>query len=306
VYVRLADPDSNAVANSGVVVLDTSILVFDTHFTPEAGEELRAKIGAVSSKQVRYVVNSHFHPDHTHGNQAFPAAHIIASASARRSMLQTDLPAMNRTLATAQAQLEKLQKAAKQEAGSGARGAMNEQIAARQQLINQLSRQRVVPPSLTANASLRIVEGAREVVLLSPGAGHTEGDLVMFLPAEKLVFTGDVFFNRALPSTQDANLLEWVKALESLLKLKADRFVPGHGAVGTRKDVQEFLDYLKALRELVQPAVERGDSLEQALRDSKLPARYSGYSFTNFFPANVQKMYLELKRLQPAVPPGRQ
>ncbi|HYK87416.1 MAG TPA: MBL fold metallo-hydrolase, partial [Acidobacteriota bacterium] len=71
VYAQIVSPDGNAVGNSGVIVLEHSVLVFDTHFTPEGAQVLLSKIRAITPKAIRYVVNSHFHPDHTHGNQVF-------------------------------------------------------------------------------------------------------------------------------------------------------------------------------------------------------------------------------------------
>ena len=67
---------------------------------------------------------------------------------------------------------------------------------------------------------------------------------------------------------QDASILEWMQTLSGLLKLDADKFVPGHGPIGSKKDVEAFLRYLEELKALVQPAVERGDSLEQVTRDT--------------------------------------
>ncbi len=308
VYARIVSPDGNAVGNSGVVVLDHSVLVFDTHFTPEGAQALLTKIRALTSKPVRYVVNSHFHPDHTHGNQVFGSAHIISSFNARRDILQKDLPTLNRTLTTAQSQLDRLRKElASPAAGTVGNEQLRGQIASRQELLDRMSRLKIIAPVLTLDDRLLIREEAREVELRFVGAGHTDGDIIMFLPAEKILFLGDLFFNAALPNTQDANLLEWMKTLEQILKIDAVKFVPGHGAAGTAKDVKEFMGYLEELKALVQPAVTRGDSMEQILRDVQVPARFSSYRFQNFFQANVQEMYVELRALQlasqPAPPP---
>jgi glyoxylase-like metal-dependent hydrolase (beta-lactamase superfamily II) len=298
VYVSVVSPDSNAVSNSGVVVLGRSVLVFDTHFTPEAGQALHSKIQTVSSKPVRFLVNSHFHSDHTHGNQAFPRVHtIIASTNGRRDIQQKDMPSMSRTVATAQSQLERLRKDAAAEKDAGQREALLRQAAARKSFLDQLSRLKILPPTMTFDESLVIQDGTREVRLLFLGIAHTEGDIVLLLPAEKIAFVGDLFFNSAFPSCQDANLLSWMKTLEEVLKLDAESFVPGHGQVGNKQDVRAFLNYLEDLRSMVEPAVTRGDSLEQLLRETSIPEKYSSYRFPNFFPANLQKMYAELRAL---------
>jgi len=298
VYVSIVSPDSNAVSNAGVVILGRSVLIFDTHFTPEAGQALQAKVQALTAKPVRFLINSHFHSDHTHGNQAFPKVqYIVASANGRRDILQKDIPAMARTVATAEAQLERLQKDAAAEKDASSRDALLRQAAARRGFLEQLQRLKILPPTVTFDDSLVIQDGPREARLLYFGVGHTEGDAVLFLPAEKIAFVGDLFFNSAFPNCQDASVLSWMKTLQEVLKLDAEKFVPGHGPVGARQDVQNFLGYLEDLKSIVEPMVARGDSLEQLLRDTSIPEKYASYRFPNFFPANLQKMYAELKAL---------
>ncbi len=299
VYARIVEPDGNAVANSGVIVFEHGVLVFDTHFTPEAGQALRKAIESVTPKPILYLVNSHFHPDHTHGNQAFQGVpYSICSFNTRRDILQRDLPAFNRTVGAAEAQIEKMQKDLLQEKDASRKESIRAQITARQQLLARMTRLKISAPYITFDETMSIIDGGRDVSLRWLATGHTDGDIILQLPGDKIVFTGDLFFNRALPSSQDANLLGWIKALELLLKLDAERFVPGHGPVGTRRDVEDFLGYLRELRSLVEPAISRGDTLEQVLAEVTLPARYSGYRFQDFFPANVQRMYAELKALQ--------
>jgi cyclase len=261
VYARIVSPDSNAVANAGFVVLDHFVLVFDTHFTPEAGRDLLAQIRSVTGKPVRFVVNSHFHPDHTHGNQAFPGAQEISSTETRRLILEKDLPARNRALSMAESQLQKLRKDIDQIQDAQLRRQTQAQIDSRRALVESLSRQKIVTPILTFDNRMIIRDGKEEVVLLHLGPGHTEGDLIMYLPSEKIAFMGDLFFNAALPSTQEAKLLEWKGTLEKALSLDVEKFVPGHGPVGTRRDVQEFLAYLEALRAQVEEAITRGDTI---------------------------------------------
>ena len=299
IYARIVDPDSNAVGNAGVIVLEHGVLVFDTHFTPEAGQVLRKDIESVTTKPVLFLVNSHYHPDHTHGNQAFQGVpYSICSYNTRRDILQRDLPAFNRTVGVAEAQIVKMQKDLLQEKDASRRESVRAQIAVRQQLLGRITRLKILAPYITFEETLSIMDGGREIPLRWFGSAHTDGDIVLHLPGDKIVFTGDLFFNRALPNSQDGSLLEWMKALERLLKLDADRFVPGHGPVGTRRDVEEFLGYLRELRSLIEPAVSRGDTLEQVLAEVTVPARYSGYRFQDFFPGNVQRMYAELKALE--------
>jgi cyclase len=298
VYARIVSPDSNAVANAGIVVLDQSVLVFDTHFTPEAGEALLAGIRSVTSKPVRYVANSHWHADHTHGNQVFANSQLIGHTNTHRDMLQIDLASSDRTAKIAQSQLEKLRKEMLKETNPAQIRSLREQTKSREEYLQAASRLKILAPDVTLDDELKIRDGNQEARLLFLGAGHTEGDIVLFLPAHKIAFVGDLFFNNAIPNVQDANILQWMKTLQELVKLEADKFVPGHGSPGSKKDLESFLRYFEDLKTMVQPSVDRGDSMEQATREIEIPARYSSYQFQNFFQSNVQKMFAEIKSLQ--------
>jgi cyclase len=302
VYARIVSPDGDAVSNSGVVVLDHCVLVFDTHFTPEAGQALQTAIRTITPKPVLFVVDSHGHPDHTHGNQVFGDAQLIGSGSARRDVLENDLPSLNRAMGTARSQLEQLRKDLAKETDAGQIKRLRDQIKSREDYLQTMSRLRIAAPSVILDDSLKIQDGKQEVRILFLGKGHTDGDVVVYLPAQKIVFAGDLFFNEAIPNVQDASMLPWMKTLEELLKLDAEKFVPGHGDIGSRKDVEKFLAYFQDLQSAVKESVERGDSMDQATRDITIPSKLSSYKFQNFFASNVQKMFAELKALQASAP----
>ncbi len=297
-FAIIVNPDGNAVSNSGIVVLDHSVIVFDTHFTPEAGQALLAEIRSITPKPIRYAINSHAHADHTHGNQAFPDAQLIGSTNARRDVLQSDMPSLNRAIGIAQSQLEKLRLEMSKETNAAQIQRIRTQIKSREDYLQTVSRLKIMAPFVTLDDSLKIQDGRSEARILFLGMGHTDGDIVLLLASQKIAFVGDLFFNQAIPNVQDASILQWMKTIEEVLKLDADIFVPGHGPVGSRKDVEGFLDYFKELKSMVEPAVSRGDSMEQATKEIEMPAKYSSYRFQNFFPSNVQKMYAELKAMQ--------
>ncbi len=304
VYAHIVSPDSDAVANAGIVILNSGVLVFDTHFSAEAAEALEEKIKSITPRPVRYLINSHFHPDHTHGNQAFAGVRqIIGSTGARQDMLRKDLPALNRMQVIAQSQVAQLSRELEKEKDSRRQEALRAQLNSRQAFMRRLASLKILPPIMTLDDELTIEEAGRKVELRYLGTGHTEGDIVLFLPQERIAFLGDLFFNHALPNVEDANLLEWMKTLREILKLDAQTFVPGHGPVGTRSDIENFLAYLVDLKAQVEPAVTRGDSLEQVMQNLRVPAKYSSYDFQTFYPANLQKMYAELKAVASATGP---
>jgi cyclase len=303
VYARIANPDGDAVSNSGIIVLDHCVLIFDTHYTLEAGQGLKDAVRSITSKPIRFVVNSHSHADHTHGNQIFPDAQIIGSTAARREVMQSDLPLLNRMMGSGRAQLEKMRKEIGNDESSVDRAKKLREIKALEDKLQAMSRLKILPPFITLDDGLTIQDGKQEVQISFLGPGHTDGDVVLFLPSLKIAFAGDLFFESAIPNVQDAHMLQWMKTLEAVLNIDADTFVPGHGKPASKKNIAAFLAYFEDLKSMIQPAVDRGDSLEQVLQDMQPPAKYSAYRFQHFFPANVQKMYTELKELQIATPP---
>lgn len=299
VYAHLVGPDGPFVSNAGVVVLSQGVLVFDTHFTPEGGEGLLKRIREVTPRPVQFVALSHFHPDHTHGAQVFDAASMVfASANTRRDMVERDLPALNRVISLDQAQVARMSKESDRSNDAARRGLLRKQIEERQALVERLSRIHVRVPAAAVEEVLTIVDESRTLQFRVLGPGHTDGDMILYLPQDKIVFTGDLFFNAALPSTDDAQMVSWTHALEELLRLPATIYVPGHGPVAGRAEVENFLQYLKDLRALVESAIGRGEPLEQVLYETRIPARYSSYGFQNFFPANLTRMYAELRKQQ--------
>jgi cyclase len=298
VYARIASPDSDAVSNAGVIVLDHCVLVFDTHYTPEAGQALLDAIRSITSKPIRYVVNSHSHTDHILGNQVFADAQIIGSTDARREVMERELPLLNRTMGITRSQLDKMRKEIGSKESGGGRISAPREIKSLEDNLQTMSRLKILPPVIALDDRLVIQDGKQDVQISFLGPGHTDGDIVLYLPAMKIVFVGDLFFETAIPNVRDAHILQWMKTLSEILLLNADKFVPGHGKPGSRKDVAAFLAYFEELKAMIQPAVERGDSLEQVLKDIQVPEKYSSYRFQHFFPANVQKMYAELKELQ--------
>jgi glyoxylase-like metal-dependent hydrolase (beta-lactamase superfamily II) len=298
VYARIVSPDGDAVGNSGVVIMHSAVAVFDTHFTPEAGRALMEAIRGITSKPVRFVINSHFHADHTHGNAAFADAQLIGSGNTRRGVLEEDLPSLQRAIRATRAQLEALKAKVPGKSAPMQPAPDRDAIESRQKYLDYLLDLRILAPFVTFDDRLVVRDGGSEIQLLYLGKGHTDGDAVLWIPWAKVAFLGDLFFNEAIPNVQDANILEWMQTLQSALKLEADTYVPGHGPVGDRKAVERFLGYLEDLRAMVQPAVARGERADQAVAAIRIPEKYSSYGFQNLFPSNVLKMYAELKALQ--------
>lgn len=295
VYAAIAKPGGLASGNAGFVIGDEGVLIFDTFFTPAAMEELIAAIEAQTKLPIKYAVNSHYHLDHTGGNQVLKARGIPIIAHDNVMLWQTT---KNKRFLPAAAELQKRRAdAAKQLSETPA-----EQSDKRLQLERQIRRLdammaiSLTNPTVTfGSGSLHLSLGKREVVL-SPLPGHTGGDVFAYVPDANVVFTGDLGWSRTLPNLVDATVNDWIPTLDKLLAQYPNaRFVPGHGRVAEATDIHDFRDYLDDLRSRVKQGIASGITIEQAKQQLTIPERFKTFAFQNFATPNVEDMYKELK-----------
>jgi cyclase len=281
-----------AISNSAAVVLDDGVLLFDSHMTPELVEEARADLKPLTDKPVRYVVNSHYHWDHTGGNWAYAKdVEIITHLATREHLLKyyaelpTELP---KEIAEEEQQVQ-------QETDPAARQRLLAYLRMDRDLLARVAGGARAPvPTLTFDSKV-VLDRGRRVEIYFLGRGHTDGDTVVYLPAEKIALLGDLLFTKALPNIRDGYTKEWIATLEKVLALGATRFLPGHGPLSTADDVREMIAYLVWLRGAVEPYVKSGRSLDDVKRGVVLPDAYKAYRWTRFFPTNLEKVFGELK-----------
>ena len=295
VYAAIAKPGGLASGNAGFIVGDAGVLVVDTFFTPVAAEELVAEIGKLTSQPVKYAVNTHYHLDHTGGNQVFAAKNVPIIAQENVLGWQTT---KNRRFLPAEAELQKRRAdAAKQLAETP-----EDQKDKRAQLERQVRRVDVMlsitltNPSVTfSSGTLHLYHGNREVVLVTL-PGHTGGDTLVYVPDADVVFTGDMGWAKTLPNLVDATVSDWIPSLDKILSRHgSSKFIPGHGDVAGAAEMRDFRDYLDDLRSRVKQAIADGLTIEQAKQRLTLPDKYKGFAFQNFSQPNIEDMYKELK-----------
>lgn len=246
VYHAVGTGTLSVVGNSSVIVNDDHVIVVDDHVSPAAAAVLLEEIRRITDKPVRYVVNTHFHYDHAHGNQVFgPDVRIIGHEytrymlSDRRSfnmpLYQAYVGGMPKTIADLQARA-----AAETDAAAKERLLAQARIAE-----NNLASQRElqpVAPDITLTSELTLHSGAREIQIRHLGRAHTAGDIVVYLPRERVVITGDMM-PAGTANMSDAYPDEWVTTLENLKKLDFDTILPGHGDAFTDR---AKIDYMQA------------------------------------------------------------
>lgn len=279
---QFASPDlaGNVQGNSVAIETDHDVLIFDSTLLPMTAGQVLAQLRTLTSKPVRYVVNSHWHPDHSGGNEAyvaaFPQAEIIATAVTRQLMENTRSVYV-RTLEYEAAQgrlaIEQALKSNRDPAGRRLSGAAAAELRTQLREADEfLSAYRAMPmrlPTLTFDEQLTLYHGGREFRLMHL-PGHTAGDLVLHLPAEGILLTGDLLAY-PVPFCADSHPAAWIASLEILSRLNAAVIVPGHGpAQRDRSYLQLVLSSLQSLQRQVQMAMRRGLTFEETQKSIDL------------------------------------
>jgi glyoxylase-like metal-dependent hydrolase (beta-lactamase superfamily II) len=311
VYAALARPRSPINCNALVVVYDDGVLVVDTHSRPSSARALIEQIRTLTDKPVRYAVNTHFHWDHAQGNFAYPVAFpkqvaVVSSEATRENLAKLGMERVKQQLTDAPLTIAGLRKRLESATASDERARLEDEIAQQESYLAELKGLELTLPDLTFDKSLILHRKDRDIYLLFLGRGHTSGDVVVYLPKEKIVATGDLLHGW-LPFMGDSFPPEWVATLDQLGKLDFDRILGGHGGVKPRSHLTTFRDYLAALIEETRRARQRGETLDQAKASVKaaLSSRFAepmggATQFDGSVGANVAKVYADLDaRLYP-------
>ena len=295
VYAAIAKPGGLASGNAGFVVGDGGVLMVDTFFTPTAVEELIGAIQSETQQPIKYALNTHYHLDHTGGNQVLAARGVPIIAHDNVAIWQTT---KNRRFLPLPEELQKRRNDAVKQLSEIATDQTEKRVQIERQLrrLDAMLTIKLTNPSVTfGSGTLHLYLGKREVILFTL-PGHTGGDVLAYVPDANVVFTGDMGWRKTLPNLVDASVSDWITSLDKILsQYPTARFVPGHGDVADASELREFRDYLDDLRTRVRQAIADGLTIEQAKQQLKLPEKYKSFAFQNFATPNVEDMYKELK-----------
>jgi cyclase len=264
-------------SNNVVVVNDTDVLVVDAGTSPAAARAFVEDIKKLTDKPIRYVVNTHWHYDHTAGNQIFgPDVQIIATDYLYQKLATTDVlhsePYLTSQVTTLSARVDTLNKQIAAEGNAQQKAALEKDLADAQSLQKNNSEIKVTAPTIHFSTKMVLNRGSREIDLLFLGRGHTGGDTVVFLPKERIVCTGDLMESR-LAYMGDAFFSEWITTLEELKKLDFAVDLPGHGVPFTNKSlITAYQAYLTDLVNQVTKLKNEGVSPDDAAKRVDLTA----------------------------------
>lgn len=133
------------------------------------------------------------------------------------------------------------------------------------------------------------------LILSNLNRGHTEGDLLVYLPESKVLFAGDLFYNGPVGYLGDGFMENWVLNLEMMLSLEAKTIIPGQGEVAGPKELAAYLTFLRAFLTEVLRHIEKGDSLKETLKSFSLPGYGNLEGFQQFQTINIQRAYEQMK-----------
>jgi len=297
VYYATASGTMNVGANSPIIINDDEVLVIDSQITPAAARALVTDLRAITSKPVRYVVDSHYHYDHAHGNQIFaPDAQVIGHDNTRRRMLTNVLEQYTylSSVEPIPARVESLKQRIAQEADPQQKVALERQVANSLAYLEQVKETKVTPPNLTFDATMTLVRGGREIRLLYLGRGHTDTDVVVYLPRERIVCTGDLM-ESVVSYMGDSYPEDWIATLERLKGLDFETVMPGHGVVFKGKaKIEAFQNYLRDVNTQVAALRKQGLSADAAAQKVDVTAYRNDFASirgVGIDPAAVRRIY---------------
>lgn len=253
--------------NSVVIVTGSEVFVVDTHINPAAARAAIARIRSITDKPVTTVINTHWHDDHTNGNyayrEAFPDARIVAHTATLKALRKEWQPMEDgRREAYAQADVETLLNIAAAQEDPARAFAYRTYAGYVGALQPELPALQLVYPDTVFESTLYFNSGGRRIFVEWLGRGNTDGDIIVRLPDDDLLITGDILV-APIPFAFDSPMTDWIATLEKLIAIDAGTIVPGHGAVKPdHAYAAQVLELLRTTLDEVKAAHDRGVGYE--------------------------------------------
>ena len=288
VYAYLQPDGSWGWSNAGIVTGGAASLLIDTLFdlklTQEMLDTMRRSIPAAA--HIDMLVNTHANGDHCYGNELVAGAQIIASARTAGEMVTGVSPGQMAALL-------------KMAPAMGQLGEFMGRIFSPFEFDNIT----LTLPDKTFEGKLTLQVGDRTVELLEVGPAHTLGDTLVYIPADRVIFTGDILFIGGHPIMWAGPTSNWIRACDLILSLDVETIVPGHGPITGKKGVVEVKGYLEYIYAEARKRYEAGMPAPEAARDIPLD-KYASWQEGERIAVNVISIYRELSgdQTRPSVP----
>jgi glyoxylase-like metal-dependent hydrolase (beta-lactamase superfamily II) len=301
VYAAIAKPAYKVNCNAAIIILGDAVLVVDTHSKPSAARALIEQIKKLTPKPVKFVVNTHFHWDHYQGNEAYPSSwpagvEIISSEATRENIERIGIPRVKNEIVSMPQEIANLKKDLEKASTPEQKNEIQGNIRQAEAYFAELKSMQVTLPTMTFDRSLILRRASRTVEILWLGRAHTDGDVFVFLPNEKVLVTGDALHGWT-PFMGDSYPYDWIKTLDAAEKLDFNSVLGGHGDVMHGKlRFELWKQYFQDLMDQTAAAYAQGATLDDAKKSVSdfLRKKYADKFDPNFpqsVTANVTKAY---------------
>ena len=264
-------------SNAGLIESDGETLLVDTlmglDLTRDMLDEMRRKVPGAA--RIDWLVNTHANIDHFLGNELVKEAEIIAGKETAEDIARTDVEALARIFADA--------------TGGGDAG---EFVFETMGQTFDLSGVTLTPPNRTFEGRLELQVGDKAVQLFDLGPAHTRSDTIVFVPEDRVIFTGDLLFSECTPIMWAGPVQRWIAACDFMLKLDVDVIVPGHGPIADKSGLCRQKAYFEFVRDEARKRYDAGVPWEEAAHDILL-GNYAGWGDAERIVANVHALYRE-------------
>ena len=256
---------SSAISNGACIVGPDNYMAIDAFAAPPHAKAFLAAVKQTIGKPCGRLVNTHHHADHTTGNCFFLPAEIVGSPYCRDAVIKTGI--------------------------SNLRGRPESWKVGAEEL-------KLAPPITTVSGKVTYHYGDTIVELVPAAPAHTYGDVMVYLPQHKILFAGDVAFFYVAPAGQSAHISKWIEALDRINQMDVDIIVPGHGCIGTKKDLLVMRDYLTTVKREARKRYDAGMPPGKAAADmEKAINRFDNWvdPAANRLISNTVHLYAEFK-----------
>ena len=279
VHVAVAAPAYKVNCNTAIIEDGDGVLIVDTHSKPSAARVIVEHVRALTSKPVRYVINTHFHWDHWHGNEVYPAAYpnaeIITNQLTREAMVNKGLKRIQDHVRQVPAEIDRLRSEVAAATNAAERTRLEGDLRLAQAYLAEVTALEPALPTMAFERTMKLYRRDREIHLLYMGRAHTEGDVFVYLPREKVVVTGDAVIGWT-PFMGDGYPEDWAGTLDALGQLDFTQMIMGHGEPAGRDWLRTFRGYVADMVEAVRTEVATGATLDEVKKrvPDQLASRY--------------------------------
>ncbi|MAI53126.1 MAG: MBL fold metallo-hydrolase [Gammaproteobacteria bacterium] len=282
IYAYLQPDGGWGWSNAGLIVDDGSSLLVDTLFDAVLTREMldvMADASGVTAEAIDTVVNTHANGDHTHGNGLCTKAEVIASEASAREM-ESFTPAMMQSFMDSAETLGEAGDYLKDVFGPFDFASVAEKL-----------------PTKTFSDELRLNVGAKSIHLLEVGPAHTRGDVLVHVPEDRTIFTGDILFIEGTPLMWAGPVANWIRACDRIIGLDPEVIVPGHGPITDVAGVAQVKAYLQYIEGEARARFDAGLSVREAALDIAL-GDFDRWIDAERIAINVDTLYREFSGIK--------